>query len=101
VIEVVLRNTIKKVGCGCGFESFVVGTVTGTSGIGGLVGSGSLTVQASFWDTVSSGISTSHGGTGLSTAEMQNPVTYENAGWDMIEIWKMEGTADYPKLRGE
>ena len=80
---------------------YAIGEVTGTSEVGGLVGSGSLTVQSSFWDTTSSGISTSRGGTGLSTAEMQNPVTYENAGWDMINIWRMEGTSDYPKLRSE
>lgn len=80
---------------------YAIGEVTGTSEVGGLVGSGSLTVQSSFWDTVSSGISTSRGGTGLSTEEMQNPVTYENAGWDMINTWEMEGTSDYPKLKNE
>jgi hypothetical protein len=78
---------------------YAIGEVTGTSEVGGLVGSGSLTVQSSFWDTVSSGISTSRGGTGLSTAEMQNPATYQNAGWDLETIWEMQGNSDYPKLR--
>lgn len=56
---------------------------TRTASVGGLVGhteSGSAT--ASFWDTQSSGRTTSAGGTGKTTAEMKTLSTFTSAGWD-------------------
>ncbi len=63
--------------------------------IGGLTGSGGdLDVFASFWDTQTSGMATSHGGTGLTTAEMMDSETYLHAGWDFTDETD-NGTSDY------
>jgi hypothetical protein len=48
------------------------GSVTGNYTVGGLVGLNFGTVSNSFWDTETSGQSTSAGGTGETTAEMQD-----------------------------
>ena len=63
-----------------------------------------------FWDTTTSGLNKSAGGTGIPTAEMQNLATYLAAGWDFAgetangaaDLWKMsdEGPS-YPKLAWE
>ncbi len=90
-------------------------TVSKANGIvGGLVASDKFVpawdVRDSFWDMTTSGVMASDGGTGKTTAEMQNPATYIVAGWDFAgetangteDLWKM--TADqpaYPKLAWE
>ena len=52
--------------------SYSAGAVSGNYGVGGLVGSGnSGAVSHSFWDVTTSGQSSSRGGTGLTTSEMQ------------------------------
>ncbi len=87
-------------------SSYSTGTVSGNEYVGGLAGHhffGSIT--ASFWDIESSGQATSAGGTGLTTAEMQEIDTYLNAGWDFIDeifngtcdYWQMS-PGDYPRL---
>ncbi len=82
-------------------NSYSSGDVWGLNGygIGGFVGqsSGSISV-ASFWDmdTQTHGVTTSAGGTGLSTAAMQTEVTFASAGWDLAGIWAM---ADYPQFQ--
>jgi|GEM_PF-2083929 len=43
------------------------------------------TVNACFWDTITSGLSVGYGGTGLSTAEMKMDTTFLNAGWDFMD----------------
>jgi hypothetical protein len=60
------------------------GEVTGVSHIGGLVGTSDTQAEviASFWDREASGQSSSDGGVGLTTAELQKVNTYVNAGWD-------------------
>jgi hypothetical protein len=78
---------------------YSTGKVSGTTG-GGLVGyqPGGQTA-ASFWDTQTSGKSTSAGGTPKATAEMKTKSTFTNAGWDFADVWHIcEGT-NYPKLR--
>lgn len=56
-------------------------------------------VSSSFWDTQTSGKTSSSGGTGLSTAAMQTESTFTSAGWDFAETWAIcEGT-NYPRLR--
>jgi hypothetical protein len=86
------------------------GTGTGGWGVGGLVGlagygwPGSLT--ASFWDTQTSGETTSEGGIGKTTAEMQTAKTFLDAGWDFVgetangteDIWWILEGKDYPRL---
>ncbi|MHC4641832.1 MAG: GLUG motif-containing protein [Planctomycetota bacterium] len=80
---------------------YSTGNVSGSEDIGGLVGyNNSPMIKASFWDVITSGQTTSAGGTGLPTADMQTESTYTDAGWDFImPIWKMncEGMS-YPKL---
>ena len=80
---------------------YSIGKVTGTGTyIGGLIGDTRGTITACFWDVESSGLDTSGGGTGLTTAEMQMQSTYTDAGWDFsTPVWNMncEGMS-YPKL---
>ena len=59
--------------------SYSVGLVTVGSGathVGGLVGSNAGTVTASYWNTTTSGRSTSAGGTGRTTTQLQAPTDY-------------------------
>lgn len=63
----------------------------------GLVGdqiNGAATTN-SFWDTTVSGLGSSAGGTGKSTAQMQTQGTFVS-GWDFSNVWVIGG---YPTLR--
>jgi hypothetical protein len=86
--------------------------ITGDSWIGGLVSANSKggLVENSFWDTETSSVNRSEGGTGKTTSEMQNMWMYLNAGWDfagemfngMNDAWQMCcGRPIYPKLAWE
>jgi len=107
------------VGCNVGqvTECYSIGSVGGDEGGGGLVGSRSYvtgirillahgTATHSFWDIDTSGQATSAGGTGLTTAEMQDIQTYIDAGWDWVgevengvsEVWQMLEGSGYPVL---
>ena len=69
--------------------------------IGGLTGSGSSYIYNSFWDTQTSGQSTSPGGTGKTTAEMKTQSTFTDGGWDFTSpIWAIAGGTNngYPNL---
>jgi hypothetical protein len=75
--------------------------------LGGLVGGiGHGCVNNSLWDTETTGQTTSDGGTGKTTTEMQDINTYLTAGWDFIdeiangtsEIWRMPENGGYPVL---
>ena len=78
----------------------------GTSNLGGLVGQNiSATVTNSFWDTETSKQTTSAGGTGLTTSQMQRKLTYTNATWDFKgagsnDIWNIGNSRNngYPYL---
>ncbi|NLH18139.1 MAG: hypothetical protein GX455_16305 [Phycisphaerae bacterium] len=87
---------------------YSTGTVQADTTTGGLIGlyiSGDIT--NSFWDMDTSGMATSQGGEGKTTAEMKTPATFTDAGWDFLgesvngteELWRMcqEGM-DYPSL---
>ena len=66
---------------------YSTGNVTGLEDVGGLVGRNYQgTVSNSFWDIQASGQSTSAGGTGSTTDEMQNIATFAGATWDIIEV---------------
>jgi hypothetical protein len=86
---------------------FSTGLVSGEYNIGGLVGDnlkGEIT--NSFWDIETSGQSTSDGGTGKTTTEMQTAGTFLDAGWDFVDetangtddIWWILEGQDYPRL---
>jgi len=86
--------------------SYSSGSVSaGGNHIGGFVGfdyAGTFT--NSFWDTESSGRTTSAGGTGKTTAEMKDITTFTEADWDFDEIWTIilpndNLIASYPYLR--
>jgi len=85
---------------------YSIGGVSGEEYVGGLVGlrvigwpPTELPVLTSFWDVNTSGQTTSDGGTGLPTAEMQLQITFTDAGWDFITpVWTIDEGVDYPRL---
>ncbi len=67
-------------------------------------------IRGCFWDMTTSGVDKSAGGTGKSTAEMQDVGLYLAAGWDFVgettngteDLWKMSNDGpSYPKLAWE
>jgi hypothetical protein len=84
------------------------------STLGGLVGNDTgvpeWDVLGCFWDTMTSSVDNSEGGTGMTTDQMQDLAIYLAAGWDFVgetangaeDLWKMpdEGPG-YPKLAWE
>lgn len=66
--------------------------------VGGLIGAGEKTENCyknSYWNVKASGVSSSAGGTGLTTTEMTQQ-SYFN-GWDFTNTWKLG--SGYPTLR--
>jgi hypothetical protein len=99
-------DTIGNGGNGSITNCYSTGSVTGSSRVGGLVGYGySQMVTNSFWDVETSGQTTSDGGTGLATEQMQTMSTFTDAGWDFVgetvngieDIWFIP-QQDYPHL---
>ncbi|MHC4703641.1 MAG: GLUG motif-containing protein, partial [Planctomycetota bacterium] len=89
--------------------SYSTGKVTGENGVGGLVAHDyEGTITSSFWDVETSGLSTSSGGTGLTTTEMRDVGTFLSRVWDFVDeirngtcdYWEMS-PGDYPRLRYE
>jgi len=89
------------------FNCYSTGSVSGTEDVGGLVGlfeSGAITF--SFWDIQTSSQSTSAGGRGTTTAELQMESTFTDADWDFVDesvngtdgIWWILEGQDYPRL---
>lgn len=89
-------------------NSYSTSRISGIDDVGGLIGYNKYTdtVSNCFWDIEMSGVQESaRGGTGLSTAEMQDISTYLQAGWDFIDeiengtddIWHMV-EQEYPRL---
>ena len=88
---------------------YSTGTVTGNSSVGGLVGENTEgIVTNSFWNVETSGQSTSAGGTGNNTTEMQDIATFTGAGWSIAAIalnetnpayiWNIVNNVTYPFL---
>jgi len=86
---------------------YAVGGVSGTDNVGGLVGTNDNgPVYGSFWDTQTSGQQDSDGGIPKTTAEMKDPNTFLDAGWDFVEEyengpnddWAMPIGGGYPVL---
>jgi hypothetical protein len=81
-------------------NAFGVGPVTGQTDVGGLIGLDELgrsTVTDCYWDTESTGQSTSAGGTGKTTAELQQQATFAN--WDFVTTWGIDAATSYPYLQ--
>jgi hypothetical protein len=94
---------------GTAVNSYSVGVVTGDDNVGGLVGYSEGTVTGSFWNTETSGQATSNGGTGKTTAEMQDIATFSGATWNIVAvanpdirnlsyIWNIVNEETYPFL---
>jgi hypothetical protein len=91
-------------------NSYSIGNVAGDNWVGGLVGyNEDGTVSNCFWDTETSGRATSDGGSGKTTAEMQDITTFSGAGWDIAAvaslgtrnpsyIWNIVDDVTYPFL---
>ena len=93
-------------------NSYSTGRVTASSNAGGLIGVGSInfpgTVSNSYWDTVSSGRSTSNGGTGKTPRELQTVTGYSGiyADWNANldgesgndDPWDFGNGMQYPML---
>ncbi|MEQ8577858.1 MAG: T9SS type A sorting domain-containing protein [Balneola sp.] len=78
--------------------SYGIGSVIAPSGNGGLIGEkNSGTVTNSYWDTQTTGQSTSDGGTGLSTAQMKQSSNL--TGFDFTDEWSFIDGKDYPYLK--
>ena len=82
---------------------YATGLVSGLTDTGGLVGLNALhrvTIRDSYWDTDTSGLAASRGGTGKTTTELKTPT--DNLGiyaaWGR-EWWDFGGTNQYPVLR--
>jgi hypothetical protein len=76
---------------------YSTGEVSGTGG--GLIGynfHGGVTYD-SYWDTQTSGKTSSHGGTGKETADMMRQATFVN--WDFVDVWDIVEDETYPFLR--
>lgn len=91
-------------------NSYSISSVTGNEYLGGLVGYGDQgTVTSSFWDTQTSGQTTSAGGVGKTTEEMKAIATFTGAAWnigevanagerDSFHIWNIVSGVTYPFL---
>jgi hypothetical protein len=78
---------------------YAIGVASAGSFYGGLVGSKSGTVTASFWNKETSGLASSAGGTGKTTLQMKTEDTFTTGGatWDFASIWAIRG--GYPYLQ--
>ncbi|MEJ2457566.1 MAG: filamentous hemagglutinin N-terminal domain-containing protein, partial [Novosphingobium sp.] len=82
---------------------YASGAVSGTTNVGGLVGgvvfAGTVTANNAYWDTDSTGQSTSYAGTGISNANAYTQATYP--GFDFTNTWVMTEDETRPMLRNE
>ena len=86
------------------YHCYSAGPVVGETDVGGLVGYNEGDVRDCFWDTQTSGQTTSAGGIGKTTAEMQTGVTFLTAMWYTCAqpvVWTIDEGRDYPRLRWE
>ncbi|MHC4111887.1 MAG: GLUG motif-containing protein [Planctomycetota bacterium] len=87
-------------GHGSIINSYSIGSVAGDEHVGGLVGGNEsavvATIVASYWDIETSGKTTSYGGTGLPTAQMQMAITF--LCWSYEPVWTIDEGVDYPRL---
>jgi uncharacterized repeat protein (TIGR01451 family) len=82
------------------YRSYSTGVVSGTTNVGGLLGvdlNNNAVIVESYWDTESSGQAGSAGGTGKTTAEMQQQATFVN--WDFGDVWAIDEGVSYPTHR--
>jgi len=74
---------------------YSIGYISGNTILGGLIGCNSgITVLNSFWNTSTSGMSTSAGGVGKTTSLIKTLSTFTNQTWDFVDE-TTNGTFDY------
>ena len=79
---------------------YATGAVDGNDFTGGFVGGNVYgTITGSFWDIETSGQTTSDGGTGLATEQMQILITF--MAWVCDPAWTIDEGNDYPRLLWE
>ena len=85
---------------GRAYKSYSAGSVAGNQYVGGLTGYIRVlgNVSRCFWDTETSGQSTSPGGTGKTTAQMQTINPFNEVGWDFWNTWTICEGMNYPIL---
>jgi len=88
-------------------DCYSTGLVSGASAVGGLIGTSTALVSASFWDTDTSQNMNSADGIGLPTSQMKTYSTFASLGWDFTnemdngadDFWRMcTDGGDYPTL---
>jgi hypothetical protein len=86
---------------GAVYKCYSVGSVSGNRDVGGITGyiRAMGRVVHSFWDTQTSGQSTSAGGTGKTTVEMQLVSTFTSSGWDFWNTWTICEEMNSPVLQ--
>ncbi|BBM89312.1 hypothetical protein COTS27_01009 [Spirochaetota bacterium] len=80
-------------------NSYAIGSVGGDSSVGGLIGGmdgGASMISASYWNTETSRQSTSAGGTGQTTMNLQSATSY--SGW-LDTVWQFAPNDQYPRLK--
>ena len=98
-------------------NSYAISRVSGPSFVGGLIaavntnyppGSGTSSsvtiVTASYWDTETSGVDSSPGGEGKTTAELQSPDGYSGiySAWgNQGDVWDFGNSNQYPALKAD
>ncbi len=80
-------------------ESYSTGVPSAPTENGGLIARtfNGGTATNCYWDTTTSTIGTSSGGTGKTTTQMQQQSTF--SGWDFSSVWWIDAGNNYPKLR--
>lgn len=89
------------------YSTGLVAAGAGSAFLGGLVGLNNSTVINSFWDTQTSGLLVSDGGTGKTTTEMMQQTTFcpsgscnlDPAHFDFANNWEMINGETYPYLQ--
>ena len=90
--------------------SYATGSVSGDEHVGGLIGYNyNAAVSVSYWDTQTTGLSSSDGGIGKTTVELQSPTGYSGifAAWNMDldddgsndDPWDFGTSTQYPVLK--
>ena len=80
------------------YASYSTSSVTGPERfVGGLLGYADYSFSSSYWDIETSGVSTGHGGVGMTTNQLRNPTSYSDA---IYAEWNVDvdgdGIADDP-----
>jgi hypothetical protein len=97
---VIVGGLVGQVQNGRAYKSYSTGSVSGDQDVGGFTGLIRVLggVTHCFWDLETSGQSTSAGGTGKTTEEMQTITTFTDVGWDFLNTWTICDRMNYPVL---